>query len=644
MNANHVYFKSSRWILAAALAVAYACLGDAHAENDTVNAIATTVSSNTSGYFLGLTGTNNVLWITNGGKFTVGGSAGRDVNIGASPSSISNAATVAGAGSMWIITNTLFVGYTGSMNSVTITNGGLLRTQNANIGQIAGALGNAALVSGSGSIWSNSVRLNVGNAGSFSILVVSNGGAVYNSADAFVGRNAASSNNTAIVTGAGSVWSNATELYVGQLSISNRLTVADGGSVYSSTAFIGSNAAFNTAIVTGTNSQWRNGGIFYVGLNGSTNALTITNGGLVSATDLVMGNNAASVSNRLGIYGGQLVVTNTSGNGVLDVRRGALDFNGGALVADMLYATNGASSLFNFNGGNLSAKGALVSNGATFAVGDGTQAATYTMLGGTHTFRQGLLVRSSGSLLVSNSTTVVDGLITNSGTIRTVNSTVTWQKGVVIKGGYISDPSTNMFTSNVVVTGDGYLVGSNGDLFVFQKDFINESTNRSQFSLWRSAVLFTNSGTHLLSVSNSGSADWGTGFTNFDRVSTNFAIGQLSIASGNRVTLAGNKDVTGTNALYVGWLDIQGGFDTNDFSAVTNALFNALLLPNINLYYDRVDPRNGWLNANLIGSAAGGYALWSGGGLLLPIPEPSSLMLMAISAGLALAFRRHLAS
>ena len=110
-------------------------------------------------------------------------------------------------------------------------------------------------------------------------------------------------------------------------------------------------------------------------------------------------------------------------------------------------------------------------------------------------------------------------------------------------------------------------------------------------------------------------------------------IGTFSIALGNRVTISGNKDSL-TNAVYLGWLDIQGlgsgSLLTNSYLAVSNTLVTALSLPNINVYYDSFDARNQWLNDWLPSSSPGtGYDLW-GGGLLLPIPEPSSLVLCAM--------------
>ena len=248
-------------------------------------------------------------------------------------------------------------------------------------------------------------------------------------------------------------------------------------------------------------------------------------------------------------------------------------------------------------------------------------------------------VDHGGILNFTNGTFAFGNTLTNAGTVNVVNSRVTYAAPVVISGGYISDPSTNTFATNVTVTGSGYLVGglvvSNGDQFVFEKDLLMFSTNK-QFSLSSAAVLFTNSANHLLSISNSGALNIGQGYASFAQVASNFAIGTLSIASGNRMTLSGLTNGPVTNALYVGWLDIQGWSTNSGYTSVTNSLLLALNLPDVNLYYNKYDERNQWLNDFIPNT---GYDLW-GGGLLLPIPEPSPFL--AVGAGLALlAFLRR---
>ena len=83
--------------------------------------------------------------------------------------------------------------------------------------------GNAGTVTGPGSVWTNINNLYVGDYGSGNTLTITNGGQVFD-AIGYVGMGGNS--NGVIVTGAGSIWSN-TSLYVGTNSSYNTLTIAN---------------------------------------------------------------------------------------------------------------------------------------------------------------------------------------------------------------------------------------------------------------------------------------------------------------------------------------------------------------------------------------------------------------------------------
>ena len=253
-------------------------------------------------------------------------------------------------------------------------------------------------------------------------------------------------------------------------------------------------------------------------------------------------------------------------------------------------------------------------------------------------------VDRGGALNFTNGTFAFGNTLTNAGTVNVVNSKVTYTAPVVISGGYISDPSTNTFTSNVTVTADGYLVGglvvSNGDQFIFYQNLTMQSTNRA-FNLSQASVLFTNGNgagatNHLFDLSGSASIDKGSNWLNHTQLATNFSIGTLTIAAGNHLTLTGSVSLAdgGTNALYVGWLDLSA-WSTNA-SSLTNTLLSALSLEGINLYYDKYDPNNAYL-----GGLVYEFDQWDAKqSLLIPIPEPSPVL--AVGAGLALlAFLRR---
>ena len=97
-----------------------------------------------------------------------------------------------------------------------------------------------------------------------------------------------------IRSGAGSVWSNASQPLVDPLYIGSAgtgvLVVSNGATVVDGNAYIGNALGANgdAALVTGAGSRWSNGGSLYIGVSGSGNTLLITNGGTVIATNVLI--------------------------------------------------------------------------------------------------------------------------------------------------------------------------------------------------------------------------------------------------------------------------------------------------------------------------------------------------------------------
>lgn len=382
-----------------------------------------------------------------------------------------------------------------------------------------------------------------------------------------------------------------------------------------------------------------NGLLYFQASNSFSGGLTI------EAGTLGLLNNNAAGTGTLTINGGTI-----TGGGIRSVLNpisvgGDWTLSGGALNFASNVDLTGATRTFTVNGiASNSVFRGVFSNGGLVKAGPGrlvfsNAASTYT--GGTlvssgalalaqgASLASGVQVSNNATFQVTGGVSTVSGAVTNLGRIEVLNAKVTWGGPAVISGSYFSDPSTNIFTSNATVTASGSLYGSNGDLFVFNQDFINQSTNRTQFNLANATVLFTNGTgptTHTLSLANSSALDLGSNWLDHTQLATNFAIGTLSIASGNLLTLSGDK-ASQTNALYVGWLDLTA-WATNA-SSLTNTLQSALSLPNINLYYDKYADANAYLQGQT-------YSLWSGGALI-PIPEPTSLALLLgffLAAGL----------
>jgi T5SS/PEP-CTERM-associated repeat protein len=453
------------------------------------------VWSNAASMYCGLSGAGNTLIITNGGAIGMG-DPGAGAYIGRNSSSSNNTVLVTGPGSVWTNPGGLHVGYDGSGNGLLISNQGKVFDNQGEMGR--GSSNNFVIVTGLGSVWSNSLTM-VFASGSGNSLLISNGGAVF-SYDAAVG----GPGNSALVTGPGSVWNNSFNLTIGDYGSGNRLVIRDQGKVFD---FNGAVSGRDTSVlVTGAGSVWSNsylrvggdlvisnqGAVFSdygdVGLGGSNVSVRVVDNGLwqnkstlsvgvgSSGNDLtiaggtVLASNAfisfvddtheGGTNNLIRVDGGNLVVTNRAGTGTLVVSSGegsgSLIINGGSVTAERLVLTNGNNSIIVFNGGTLHNKGTTVTNNQSFVVGDGISSATFHLLGGLHSFNDGLILRSNSFL-------------TGCGTI---NGNVVIDPGSAVR----ADCSTLLFTDSVTNNGtmvaDGAVLESSGMLVNNGKIFL----------------------------------------------------------------------------------------------------------------------------------------------------------------------------
>jgi fibronectin-binding autotransporter adhesin len=399
---------------------------------------------------LGHSGDDNELLIENGASLVSG-----KATIGVLSASQGNQATVSGPGTTWTNLSSLEVGAAGSQNALAVFDGACLVSSNGTIGALESADRNGVAMFGPDSRWLMEGDLYVGSNGPSSVLFLIGGALVANS-NGIIGGGSMSVSNLAVVTGSGSVWSNRNEIFIGQRGSGNRLEVRDGARVECQDATLGTfdSASNNVVVVTDPGSFWRiedgdlfvgyggggnrlvitngasvcGGGIIgdnssspnnevvvtgagsswtnlnnglVVGDVGSRNRLVITNGGLVvSEVDVTVGFEPVSTNNRIVVDGGALRALDPD-NGILDVRRGTNVLNAGLIDVTRLLLTN-ALGFFEFNGGKLSSGNSTVNNGQLFRVGNGVSPATFALTGnGTHSFANGLTV-SANALLTGN--------------------------------------------------------------------------------------------------------------------------------------------------------------------------------------------------------------------------------------------------
>ncbi|HUI08555.1 MAG TPA: Amuc_1099 family pilus-like system protein [Verrucomicrobiae bacterium] len=269
--------------------------------------ITDSLSSHTS-LFLGYSGASNSLAIADGG-----GAYDHDGYIGRNTNSVGNSVVVSDGGSVWSNGYDVYMGYYGAGNNLTIGNGGQVLNRFGYVGYDTNSRSNSVLVTGPGSLWNNATNLYIGYSSASNSLVISGGASVSN-AFGYIGSATAAANNRVLVTDSGSVWSNGGSLFVGGSGPGNSLAISNSGYVFSSLGYIGSNttALGNSVVVDGSDSIWMHDSSLYVGYSGASNKLVIANGGSVRAftpnlgvglAPSYLGYNASSSNNSVLVSG-----------------------------------------------------------------------------------------------------------------------------------------------------------------------------------------------------------------------------------------------------------------------------------------------------------------------------------------------------
>jgi T5SS/PEP-CTERM-associated repeat protein len=421
-----------------------------------INVIGSNTLLNAGGnqFDVGWNGFANVV-VSNGGQIVNSGTLYLSRN-GASTSN--DTITVTGAGSQWVVSNEFFMGNASRNNTLTISAGGVLSSATGRVGEGAGSSNNVITVTGSGSQWKLSNFLSVGDAAGSNSMIISNGGRVVNSGTfSRLGRDATSGNNSLIVDGAGTqlVASNGT-FTVGNQGSLQSVTVKNSGQILSLGVSVGGlpPSSNNTILVTGTGSVWTASGLLTVGAGDQGNQVVVTNGSqfVTTGIDVTPTNKAGSV---VTVAGGTLIATNSVSGGVLRVGGanllGTVTLNSGTITIDQLILTNGASSVFNLNGGVLNVKTSMVANGSAFVVGNGSSTATLNLLAFSHTYASGLSISSNATLTG----------------IGTIVGNVTLGNGATLSPG--SGVGTLTLGNNLVLNNGGVLqydLGASNDLTV----------------------------------------------------------------------------------------------------------------------------------------------------------------------------------
>ncbi len=255
----------------------------------------------------------------------------KNVFIGMKEDAISNNATVADAAIN--CDGVVAVGLNGYKNSMLVTNGGAIYTTEGALGYFTAASNNEAVISGAGSVWSNHFGFYVGPDSSGNRLAIENGGTLL-SLFGELGGIAGADNNRAKISGNDSIWSNREHFVVGAKGNDNELMITNGGCLYAAYAYIGLNyfATNNSITVSGSNSCLQVDNTLTIGADGPQSKLFVYDGGAVTADELVVGMYDRAISNTVKISGnGSLNISNT-----INVLRGDMIFSNGTANAHIL--------------------------------------------------------------------------------------------------------------------------------------------------------------------------------------------------------------------------------------------------------------------------------------------------------------------
>lgn len=500
---------------------------------------------------------------------------------------------------------------------LTLTNDTTINASNIYVHGTFASLDPELNIVGPGSSLSSTGDLYTAWEGGNYVIAEVTGGASLSNNNAYL--SARGGNTEILIGGSGTQWVNSGELIVGgyynNISASDRgdyafVLVNDYAYLESKTAIVGDHS---TGEVELQDSDWnitRNGsGALRIGRGpDSDGSVLVHNFSTLTAADISVGIGENSTGS-LSVFNGSYVTTNlggitlgqSGGKGTLDVLWGStVTAHSGVLIAD----TSGSTGTVNVRG-----------HGATLIVEDIPSSTTTVTVGGggaaTLNISDGGKIQAPS--VVNNGiinafgadTQTIDGDVTNntSGTIKITDTTFVITGTFTNNGAYISDPADNIF-GELIINSDGYLVGGEGDRFIVEGDFTNNSIQSSLWNTNLATLIFDVAGVHDFTIS---SKDYG-----IDGISDNFNWGTMRLESGVSLNILDND---GTDAaLYVGLLELADGYA--QLSSINSAF---------NIYYDETLPGNAYLNGETVFLSGG--AVLKPGAFPAAVPIPPAILL-----------------
>ena len=496
-----------------------------------------------------------------------------------------NSYNILSATSVVIVSTNLWIGYGGGVgaaansNSLIISNGGIVSSVN---GLIASdhATNNSVLVTGSGSLWTNSGMLSMGGGRSTNNSLTVSDGARLVSSNGQLDFETAAGGSSILIHGSGSLWSNTGNIDIGQAGVGSSVTISNEGQLLSASTTIGdSNRASGTVTVT-DNSLLSNSGTMIIG-NSGTGTVNVGSNATLAASHIMMGSNAESVATlNVGTTAGD------SGNII-----GNITFGNSTNNTVNFYAKNGSFTNQLIGGTNVTVN---VSNstGATFSLAESNSYVGQTKIANNSALAisnenalgntNNALTNGSGSRLNLGGLTVTQATVFSDAGSRITNGALNVSSGLTLVGGANVGEQTIISAS---ISGTGGVRnnkpggGAHGYAVLTESNTYTGGTFVNGGNLAVSGSGTFGASTNVLSLSNTGTVNLnettqtvgaltmnGGNLTNGNLNATTFTLtsgtnlisGTMSNTSGYTIS-GGANTIQGTNNNGNNVYDINGG-------------------------------------------------------------------------------------
>jgi autotransporter-associated beta strand protein len=544
----------------------------------------------------------NALTVSNGTVVGVGYAVGNGWN--------NQAILVTGSGSLWTNTTALTIGSGAATgNGLTVANGGRLAVNGGLLVGTNGAAGNSLVLSGAGTAVVTSASTVGYDAGNNSVLVTGSGSYWTNGGALTIGSGAATG-NVVTVASSGRLSVNGAITVGTNGAIGNSLVITNGGKVSSTAAStIGLNATNNRVAVYGSSSLWNNGGsALTVGDSSATGNLLWVDGGVVTnVAKLGIGLASGSASWN------QVVVTN--GGWVY-----ATSVSLGTTTGDSNKLTVAANGWLSAGGGSIQIGGGSgAALGNEVRVDNGTITNAYVVLGGGNAAVSGnqLVITNGGKLYTLGTASTI-------GSVGSNNTAIVWGNGSVWDAGGTAITNGGTGRLNTLLVAAGGLLTNVTTLWTGGGTGGTNTTTVSNGTVFAATAVVgrTGNASNELRITGTGLVNLSTGL-----VVTNGA--------GNRVSLWGGTLIT-ASTVYSNGTDFVVGDGTQAasllLSGTGNHIFekNLVLTNNATLAGLGTITVNGGNGAFVIGSnatvsvagsgsvgtlAVSGTNVWLGGGI-----------------------------